>query len=212
MKPSSPSQAKQTGSPRYFTGKACSRGHVAERMTSNRRCVECLLADSQQWKKDNRGKVSATSKAWRLANAQKVRDLKRAWNAAHPEGQKARSRRWFLANKDRANAQHYRWARENPDRAREAIKAWWEANRGSVNAIAAKRRAAILQRTPAWANLDAIKVVYQDAAEFRAAGLEVDVDHLIPLQGEFVSGLHVPENLRVCLSSFNRSKSNTFQI
>ena len=35
-----------------------------------------------------------------------------------------------------------------------------------------------------------------------------EVDHIIPLQGQFVSGLHVPENLRVIPRSINRSKRN----
>lgn len=197
MKPTSPKMAKQVGALRYYTGRPCPRGHISERMTSNRRCVECLLSDASQWKKDNRAKATATSKTWCEANREKVRGIKKAWNAANPEGQKVRSRNWYLANKARADKQHAEWASRNP---------------ASVAAAAARYRAAELQRTPAWADLSAIKVVYQDAAEYREAGLEVDVDHIIPLQGEFVSGLHVPENLRVCLSSVNRSKSNTYQV
>lgn len=69
-----------------------------------------------------------------------------------------------------------------------------------------------MNRTPAWSDLKAIEQIYQEAREFREAGLEVDVDHMIPLQGELVSGLHVPLNLRICLSSVNRSKSNQFSI
>lgn len=197
MKILSRAKAKQAELPRYFTGEPCKYGHVAERMTSNRHCVACLLPRSGQWKRDNREKATATSKAWRAANADRVLAIKRAWAAANPESQKLRSRKWYLANKARADAQHAAWASRNP---------------AVIAAAAARYRATELQRTPAWADLNAIKVIYQDAAEFRGAGLEVDVDHIIPLRGEFVSGLHVPENLRVCLSSVNRSKSNTYQI
>lgn len=207
-----PKQAREQGVTRYFTGKPCCNGHVAERMTSNRRCVDCLSVDSKKWSKDNKEKVSATSRAWRNANANKMKALKKAWNAANPEGQKLRSRKWYLANKEKANRQHYAWAERNPERAKSAIAAWTDANRGKVNSIAAKRRAALRDRIPAWSDLKAIEEVYRDASEFRQAGLEVDVDHFIPLQGELVSGLHVPGNLRVILSSVNRSKSNRFDV
>ena len=39
--PTSQAEAKKQGSPRYFSGRACERGHFAERYTSNRVCVEC---------------------------------------------------------------------------------------------------------------------------------------------------------------------------
>ena len=41
MKVISRKDAKATGAKRYFTGKACIRGHVAERFTCNKTCVEC---------------------------------------------------------------------------------------------------------------------------------------------------------------------------
>lgn len=205
-------EARELGLTRYFTGKPCNRGHITERIVSNRRCAQCLLEESSAWKKANREKATATSKEWRKKNPERVREIKRDWNAANPDWQKARSRKWFLANKERANQQHYAWAARNPEKAKGLIEAWRLANPDKAAAISAKRRAALLKRTPAWSDLKAIEQIYQEAREFREVGLEVDVDHMIPLQGELVSGLHVPMNLRICLSSVNRSKSNQFSI
>ena len=67
-----------------------------------------------------------------------------------------------------------------------------------------------VDQTPKWADRQRIKEIYTDAAEFRAAGLDVHVDHVIPLRGKLVSGLHVPENLTVKLAFHNLSKGNKY--
>lgn len=67
-----------------------------------------------------------------------------------------------------------------------------------------KYRSAILNRTPAWAELDQIKIFYALCPEGH------DVDHIVPLQGELVSGLHVLKNLQYLPSKENNSKSNKF--
>jgi hypothetical protein len=77
---------------------------------------------------------------------------------------------------------------------------------------AAKRRAARLQRTPPWADLRAIKAFYVEARRLSAAtGVQHDVDHVVPLQGELVSGLHVETNLRIVTASENTRKRNRFE-
>lgn len=74
-------------------------------------------------------------------------------------------------------------------------KAWYRAKD-------AKYRAAKINRTPAWADLEKIKEFYLNCPE----GYEVD--HIIPLQGERISGLHVLENLQYLTATENRQKSN----
>jgi len=78
-----------------------------------------------------------------------------------------------------------------------------------------RRRAAKLNRTPEWADSDAILRVYAYAKEvnkYLDGVSKVHVDHIIPLQGEKVSGLHVPENLQVISASDNCRKSNRYEL
>lgn len=78
---------------------------------------------------------------------------------------------------------------------------------------AAKRRVAKLQRTPPWANQDAIRAIYAEAVRLtRETGIEHHVDHTIPLQGELVSGLHVENNLQVLPWRENILKRNRFEV
>lgn len=68
---------------------------------------------------------------------------------------------------------------------------------------AANYRAAQKQRTPPWANKNAIKEIYRLAKK-----LNMTVDHYYPLCGETVSGLHVETNLRLISQKENDMKSN----
>lgn len=86
--------------------------------------------------------------------------------------------------------------------------------RGRESAKRAKRRAAKLQRTPPWLTkeqLKEIEEIYALAKELQWLSEEpLHVDHIIPLQGENVSGLHVPWNLQILPRSLNLSKNNNF--
>ena len=78
-----------------------------------------------------------------------------------------------------------------------------------MTALQRKRHCAKLQRTPKWADSAAINAVYE--ARLKAdqlTGMKHEVDHIIPLQGKLVSGLHVHNNLRVVTQRVNRSKGN----
>jgi len=74
------------------------------------------------------------------------------------------------------------------------------------NAAQAKRRAAKLQRTPAWADLKAIKQFYLNCPK------GYQVDHIVPLQGVNVSGFHVLNNLQYLTGSENSSKGNRYAL
>ena len=159
-------EAKSQGLIRYFTGKPCSRGHIAERLVSNWMCVSCNLNYAKTRYKSNPSK--AISKA-------------------------------TLYNK------------LNVEKRKATLKKWKQNNQDQVYSNTAKRRAAKLNRTPFWLNdgqLFEMESVYKYCASLRAIGLDYEVDHIIPLQGKTVSGLHAPWNLQVITASENAAKGN----
>lgn len=91
------------------------------------------------------------------------------------------------------------------------LKDHYRANKSAYLAKWAKRRAQKIQATPKWADLKAIDAIYADAAKMtEKTGIQYEVDHIVPLQGKTVCGLHVGWNLQVITRKANRSKSNSW--
>ncbi len=85
--------------------------------------------------------------------------------------------------------------------------------RGHWRHQAAKRHACKLQRTPGWADLDQIRAIHVEAQRLATeTGIAHHVDHVIPLQGRRVSGLHVHTNLQILTGSENSRKHNRFDL
>ena len=109
--------------------------------------------------------------------------------------------------------------REQADEAERMAAAKLEAERtrperraALVRHHAAKRRTAKMNRTPPWADVAAIRAFYDEAARLtKLTGEQHHVDHIIPLQGKLVSGLHVENNLQVIPWLENIVKRNKFE-
>ncbi len=116
---------------------------------------------------------------------------------------------WYQENKSDRAAYWRRWYSENKERRSESYAQWAKQNKHVVNALIAKRSAAKLNATPAWANLDAIRSIYREAARrTKETGIRHEVDHYYPLQGEVVCGLHCEANLQILEKVQNIRKGN----
>jgi 5-methylcytosine-specific restriction endonuclease McrA len=154
MKLISRQEAIKQGLTRYFTGLPCKHGHIAEKLLSNRTCIECLLI-----KKKIRNERPDIKKA----SIKRLRDK----DIKNPAARLARTR---------------------------------------------KRQASKLQRTPAWLTAEDHSLMadyYQMAKELELIfPWKQHVDHILPLQGKLVSGLHTPLNLQILSEAANLQKSN----
>lgn len=90
------------------------------------------------------------------------------------------------------------------------------SKKGLLRAKRARRRCAQLSRTPKWLTAQdkkAIKAIYDEAvAKTTATGTLYHVDHIIPLQGKLVSGLHVPSNLQIITAEENLKKLASYEV
>jgi hypothetical protein len=88
---------------------------------------------------------------------------------------------------------------------------WRKSHRGEKSAERAAWYADRLQRTPPWADMKAIKEIYKESNRIqKETGIEHHVDHIIPMRGKLVSGLHIAENLRVLSGPENLAKGSKF--
>jgi hypothetical protein len=88
-------------------------------------------------------------------------------------------------------------------------RAWNEANRDKRREQWHQYRASKLNATPPWADRAAIAAVYAEALRLtRETGVPHDVDHIVPLQGATVCGLHIAANLQPLPASDNYAKGN----
>jgi hypothetical protein len=105
--------------------------------------------------------------------------------------------------KDRA-----RQSLKSKDKLKEVTRKHYEKKHAYYRERVVARRAYMGQATPPWADKQAMLEVYEQAHWLRAIGVDVEVDHIVPLYGANVCGLHVHCNLRVVLKGENRSKGN----
>ncbi len=150
-------------------------------------CTECRLSREEylkEYRKNHKEEIDKKNKEWNLANSDYV---------------KQRRKEHYIRNKARLRAmgkQHYL------------------DNKSTYLAYSKYRKALIKNRAPRWLSkeqLDNISNIYKECKFISdSTGIPHHVDHIVPLMGEAVSGLHVPWNLRIIPAQENLSKSNSF--
>lgn len=209
------SEAKAQGLKRYFTGKPCDKGHISERYTAGA-CVKCVsLRKKEQYLVNREAKLTYAKihgTKYRAENKEKVTLKNKLWKQNNPEKVKDNAKKLRALNPEKCNDAVKKSYYKHWDKNRARCIAWAKANKGLVNSYTMKRKADKLQRTPAWLtpiDFERIENEYKLAALLtKVTGSPWHVDHIIPLRGKMVSGLHVPSNLRAIPAKDNISKGN----
>ncbi len=176
--------AKNCGDRFYFTDKPCKHGHTSVRIVSDGRCTIC----AQNWSNEYR--------------------------RTHLEACRKTIRDHYNKNKKLYIDRAIKWAIENSEKKHESKTRYAQSDVGKLVKYegCARRRATKMNATPSWLtddDIQEIRNIYEQAKILSEKhGIKYHVDHVIPLSGKNVSGLHVPWNLQILTKKDNMLKSN----
>jgi ATPase subunit of ABC transporter with duplicated ATPase domains len=147
-------------------------------------CKQCKGERQKSYYENNKPEILERQAKYQKNNEQKIKDAS-----------KVRAKRNYDKDPKKSVQRVLDYIKKNPQK---------NAERSAMH------RAILLQATPPWADRRLIEEVYEFAVEFKEFGFDVHVDHIVPLKGKNVCGLHVQKNLRVCLAVINLSKGNKY--
>jgi len=188
-------EAKQLGLPTCY-GSPCKKHPELE---GHRRVNGACVACSREQTRKYRAADPEKRKANYLKSNAKVAEKRR--NDPEMRAKKLAYDKWYRT--------------ERKDIVAQGKRAWAAKNPGATSAAAKLRKWAQKQRTPKWLTKDDLWLIREAYAlaslRTKMLGIQYEVDHCVPLQGETVSGLHVPNNLQVIPRVLNRAKWNHFE-
>jgi hypothetical protein len=138
---------------------------------------------------------------YRAKNRKALREYKKAWRLANQEQQRQKTAEYYEVNKEQIKQYQLDYKKQNP---------------AKVNALSKKRKTGKKQRTPTWLteiHFERMETQYKLANILtKLTGQLHHVDHIIPLHGKNVSGLHTPTNLQVIPAKQNLQKGISFNV
>jgi len=119
--------------------------------------------------------------------------------------QKIKKDEWRHNNQEHHRLQCRAWVKANPEKRKEIVLA--------SRTLFGSRKKKVRQATPSWANGFYISEIYHLARlRTKLLGITYHVDHVIPIKGKLVCGLHVEDNLRIIPADLNMKKGNDYSI
>jgi len=175
-------------------------------MTEQVKCRKCLALKLSSEFSDS--KLSHGDYVCFVCNNEQLRQ----YRFANKDKIKQTNKSYYQKNRDKLLFDKKLQRPEKADLLNKKTAEWKSKNKPLLRAMYAKRRANLLKATPKWlteVDYERIKNCYKLAdIQTRLTGSQWHVDHVIPLQGKEVCGLHVPNNLRAIPWLENVKKGN----
>lgn len=160
----------------------------------------------------HRTKSFKDGRSYTCKSCAKTRAMK--WNKANKDHKKEQGKKHYLENKEKylKRAAKAEWSKKNPERIKQLAKKRYHKNNGA--SVVAYYRNLRRKATPTWltdVQKSEIENFYWLCRDLEKITTDrYHVDHIVPIKGECVCGLHVPWNLQVLPADINIKKSNTF--
>lgn len=179
-------------------------------------CNKCIQEYNGDYYVDNSDVIKENTSEYYYANHEEGLEYRRNYHHENYQNFKEKKKEYQLANYEYFQKYYEEYYLEHREERLECVRLYVFLNRGKVNALKALYRAMKLQATPKWLTKEhkqQIQEIYIESTRLtKETGIKHVVDHIIPLQGRIVSGLHVPWNLQILTFSENSKKSNKLLI
>lgn len=169
-------------------------------------------AKSSAWAKANPLWKKAQDQLYRQGNKEKLAEQSKAYRAKNAHRLRQEHKTWYEANRERLSTLRKLRYQETKEASREYSLKFKKENRAYYNAVGRLRSLKKKNATPKWLTTEHLeqmhfKYMLADLAAFET-GIAHHVDHIIPIMGRTVCGLHVPWNLQVLTQEENLKKGN----
>lgn len=157
-------------------------------------CIPCRVANAKEWIVNNRERYNKRIRDDRAVNPEKYKKWAKAYQTADVEHYRAIKRKWV---------------EKNPEKRAEITAKYSKSNPHKILAQVRQRMAIKLRAIPAWSDPKAVELIYQKAAELsKKLAVTFEVDHVVPLRGKTVCGLHCEANMQLLGRTENRKKGH----
>ena len=176
------------------------------------KCKTCFSVRAKIYRVNNKVKLNSYQKKYRENNIEQCKLLIKKWTESNKDKVIEYHKDYYVNNKEKINIINNKYRKVNLEKCKILVRTWQNTNLDLCAAYSAKRRVSKFNATPKWLTkeqLDEIETFYTKAKELELQNnTKYHVDHIVPIQGETVSGLHVPWNLQVLTAEENLSKGN----
>ena len=176
-------------------------------------CKPCTSEKKRSYYLANTEAIKARNAKYYSENAQALKASRDEYYLANTQAVKAKRAKYYLENAEAERARNAKYRAENAEAERARNAKYRAENLESYTSRDTARTAAhnAAERCPAWSDKDVIREVYAEAFALKCiSGISYHVDHILPIRGELVSGLHVYSNLQILTPYENKSKNNKY--